>query len=191
MLSRSVALVLAVFLLTPSTYAPAVEGKKKVEALMTGMSFPLLSGEYLTGRKAVLPEAASGKIALLALGFTYDSRFAVEAWTGRFRKDFGSSRKITSFEIPMMGGMARMGRWFIDSGMRKGTPKELHENVITVYGGTDPWKKRLGFKEGDDAYLILIDSKGIVRWTHSGQFDEARFAELAELVRKLATQTPP
>jgi hypothetical protein len=191
MLSRSGALALAVFLLTPSTCAPAVEGKNKVEALMTGMSFPLLSGEYLTGRKAVLPEAASGKIALLALGFTYDSRFAVEAWTGRFRKDFGSSREITFFEIPMMGGMARMGRWFIDSGMRKGTPKELHENVITVYGGTDPWKKRLGFKEGDDAYLILIDSKGIVRWTHSGQFDEARYAELAELVRKLAAQTHP
>jgi hypothetical protein len=142
-------------------------------------------------RKAVLPEAASGKVALLALGFTYDSRFAVEAWTGRFRRDFGSSRDVTFFEIPMIGGMARMGRWFIDSGMRKGTPKELHENVITVYGGTDPWKNRLGFKKGDDAYLILIDSKGIVRWTHSGQFDEARFAELAELVRKLATQTPP
>jgi hypothetical protein len=189
--SRPRTLVPAVFLLTSLTCAPAAEQKDKVEVLMTGMPFPPLSGEYLTGRKAVLPEAASGKVALLALGFTYDSRFAVEAWTGRFRRDFGSSRDVTFFEIPMIGGMARMGRWFIDSGMRKGTPKELHENVITVYGGTDPWKNRLGFKKGDDAYLILIDSKGIVRWTHSGQFDEARFAELAELVRKLETQTPP
>ena len=184
---------MGILLLLPSPCGVAVEETKKVEMLMTGMSLPPLSGEYLTGRKAVLPEAASGKIALLALGFTYDSRFAVEDWTGRFRKEFSSAREITFYEIPMIGGMARLGRWFIDSGMRKGTPKELHENVITVYGGTDPWKKRLGYKKGDDAHLILIDSKGIVQWTHNGQFDESRFAELAGLVRKLAadvTLTP-
>ena len=44
---------------------------------------------------------------------------------------------MTFFEIPMIGGLARMGKWFIDSGMRRGTPKADHENVITVYGGTD------------------------------------------------------
>ena len=45
--------------------------------------------------------------------------------------------RVTFFEIPMIGGLARMGKWFIDSGMRRGTPKADHENVITVYGGTD------------------------------------------------------
>ncbi|MBP1600152.1 MAG: hypothetical protein H6Q06_303 [Acidobacteria bacterium] len=190
MLSKPAVLIMtAVFLVSPSS-AAAFQGGNKVEMLTPGMPLPSLSGEYLTGRKAVLPQAASARIALLALGFTYDSRFAVEDWTGRFRKEFGTAHGITFYEIPMIGGMARLGRWFIDSGMRKGTPKELHENVITVYGGGDPWKKRLGFKNGDDAYLILIDSKGVVRWTHSGQFDEARFAELAGLVRKLIEDSP-
>ena len=80
------------------------------------------------------------------LGFTYDSRFPVEAWAKRFRQDFGAEPGVTFFEIPMIGGMARMGKWFIDSGMRRGTPKADHENVITVYGGTDAWKQRVGFK---------------------------------------------
>ena len=56
----------------------------------------VLKGEFLTGRPAVLPDVASGRVALLALGFTYDSRFAVEAWVGRFRKDFGDKRKSRS-----------------------------------------------------------------------------------------------
>ncbi len=186
-LASPVVLALTTSLLILPYRAAALEGENKVETLTAGMLLPALSGEYLSGRKAVLPAAASGKTALLALGFTYDSRFAVEDWTARFRKEFGSVQGITFYEIPMIGGMARLGRWFIDSGMRKGTPKDLHENVITVYGGTAPWKKQLGFRNGDDAYLILIDPKGIVHWTYGGKFDETRFAELAGVVRKLTT----
>jgi len=118
---------------------------------------PVLKGQFLTGREAVLPDAARGRVALLALGFTYESRYAVEDWIRHFRKDFGENREVTFYEIPMIGGLARMDKWFIDSGMRKGTPKADQENVITVYGGVDPWKKRVGFREPNAAYLILID----------------------------------
>ena len=147
--------------------------------LSPGEPMPALKGEFLTGRQALLPGAASGRVALLALGFSYGSRFAVEAWIGRFRKDFGDNPQVTFYEVPMIGGMARMGKWFIDSGMRRGTPKKDHENVITVYGGTDPWKMRLGFGTPDAAYLVLIDRKGIVRWLHGGMFDETAYRTLS------------
>ncbi len=139
---------------------------------------PTLKGEFLTGRPAVLPDAASGRVALLALGFTYSSRYAVEAWVGTFRQDFGGNPRVTFYEIPMIGGMARLGKWFIDSGMRRGTPEKDRENVITVYGGTDPWKAHVGFRSPDDAYLILLDEHGIVRWIHGGPFDQAAYADL-------------
>ena len=146
---------------------------------------PVLKGEFLTGRPAVLPDAASGRVALLALGFTYDSRFAVEAWVGRFRKDFGDKPEVTFYEVPMIGGMARLGKWFIDSGMRKSTPKKDQENVITVYGGTDSWKQRLDFQLPNAAYLLLIDQRGVVRWRHSGQFDQKAYDEMASQVADL------
>ena len=44
-----------------------------------GERLPELRGESLTGREAVLPQAAEGRVTLLLLGFTYKSRFAVEA----------------------------------------------------------------------------------------------------------------
>jgi hypothetical protein len=137
--------------------------------LPSGETLPKLEGEYLSGRKAILPVHSQGKWAMLAIGFTYDSRFAVEEWTKLFREATKGRQDTTFYEIPMIGGMARMGKWFIDSGMRRGTPKDLHENVITVYGGTDAWKQRMGFKEPDHAYVVLIDPKGVVRWVgHSG-----------------------
>jgi len=134
------ALALLALALTAVAAAPLAE-------LAVGDQLPALRGEFLSGRSAVLPQAASGRVALLMLGFTYDSRFAVEAWAKRFRQDFGTQPKVTFFEIPMIGGMARLGKWFIDSGMRRGTPKADHENVITVYGGTDQWKQRVGFRD--------------------------------------------
>ena len=155
---------------------------------------PPLKGEFLTGQPAVLPDAASGRVALLALGFTYDSRFAVEAWVGRFRKEFGERAAstdaihrapVTFYEIPMIGGMARLGKWFIDSGMRKGTPRADYEHVITVYGGTDTWKQRLGFHSPDAAYLLLLDPRGVVRWRYSGPLDEEAFATLSRQVAAL------
>jgi hypothetical protein len=156
-----------------------------ISTLQLGETLPPLRGEFLTGRQAQLPDAASGRIALLALGFTYNSRFPVEAWIGRFRKDFGSNPHVTFYEIPMIGGMARLGKWFIDSGMRKGTPAKDQENVITVYGGVDSWKQRVEFQSPDAAYLVLLDKHGAVRWRHNGAFDEATYKELHAQVSDL------
>ncbi len=150
-----------------------------ISTIQPGETLPPLRGEFLTGRQAQLPDAASGRVALLALGFTYNSRFPVEAWIRRFRKDFGSDPHVTFYEIPMIGGMARLGKWFIDSGMRKGTPLSDQENVITVYRDTDSWKQRVGFESPDTAYLVLIDKRAIVRWRHSGAFDEDAYRDLS------------
>lgn len=156
-----------------------------VSAIQPGESLPPLRGEFLTGREAQLPDAASGRVALLALGFSYNSRFPVEAWIGRFRKDFGGNPQVTFYEIPMIGGMARLGKWFIDSGMRMGTPEKDRENVITVYGGTDSWKQRMGYQSPDAAYLVLLDKRGVVRWRHSGAFDEEAYRDLHAQVSAL------
>ena len=153
--------------------------------MVIGEPLPRLRGEFLTGRAAELPQAASGKVALLLLGFSYDSRFAVEAWARRFREQFEGDLRVTFHEIPMIGGLARLGKWFIDGGMRRGTPKADQENVVTVYGGTEPWKQRVAFRDANAAYLILIDQRGHVVWRYAGGFGEEPYRALASEVSKL------
>ena len=153
--------------------------------LVSGVTMPELKGEFLTGEKAVMPASASGKIAFFALGFSYESRYPVEDWTKEFRKHYGSNPATTFYEVPVIGGFGRLGRWFIDSGMRRATAKDLHRNVITVYGGTGPWKERLAVADEKAAYLILLDQNGVVRWLYSGMFDESAFAALRSEVDKL------
>jgi hypothetical protein len=121
----------------------------------------------------------------LLLGFSYDSRFSVEPWAKRFRQDFGGEPRVTFYEVPMIGGLATLGKWFIDSGMRRGTPRANQENVITVYGDTDSWKQRVGFKDAKIAYMILIDQSGKVVWRHAGNLDEEPYHALSSQVVKL------
>jgi len=161
--------------------------------LAIGDAFPRLESNFLSGRKAVLPDAAAGKIALVMMGFTYDSRFAVEKWAARVHDEFGANPAVTFFEVPVIGGMGRMAKWFIDSGMRRGTPKDMHENVITVYGGGDRWKSTMGFSKAQehDAYLALLGPDGRVRWLHRGPFSEDGVAALKAAVSAAGDAATP
>jgi len=186
-------LACAVLVVPPFVPTAMAQGKnpQPTPTLKVGDVLPPLKGDFLTGRDAQLPDAAKGKVALAMLGFTYDSRHAVEAWGEWFRQAFGPREDVTFFEVPMIGGFGKLGRWFIDSGMRKGTPKALHENVITVYSGVGDWKRRVGFHDAaeHDAYLILLDRDGVIRWLVHSPFDAARAAELREAAAALASPT--
>ena len=91
MTRRILCIVLVTFMTSLSSAATA---------LTTGDNMPELTGEYLSGRKAILPGDATGRVALLLFGFTYQSRFAVEAWTKRFREDFEKIHRSPSSKSP-------------------------------------------------------------------------------------------
>lgn len=172
------ALVLGLFAVAAFAAIPAYE-------LVSGQHLPTLRGEYLTGREAVLPQAAEGRVALLLLGFTYEARFPVEAWAERFREQFQSDPRVTFYEVPMIGGLARLAKWFIDSGMRRGTPPADHEHVITVYRDTHTWKQRVRLGDPTAAYLILLDRTGKVTWRYAGLLEDREYQALSTKVLEL------
>ena len=181
------ALVTAMAVALLAVAASPAHAETSPTPLKSGDVMPRLAGDALSGKEAVLPDAAKGKIALVALGFSYDARFPVEAWGGWFKKQYGGRAGVTYFEVPMMGRAARMGRFFIDRGMRKNTPKEAHDNVITVYGDTSEWKARMGVTDAreKEAFLVLLDAGGVVRWMHAGPFDEKQADVLKNEVERL------
>lgn len=169
----------------------AVDARPAAAPLAPGQPFPRLTGRMLTAREGALPDAVRGRTALLLLGFTYASRHPVADWAARFRERFGSDTTVTLFEVPMIGGMARMASPFIESGMRKGTPPELRERVLIVYGDTRDWKARVGWSGAarDDAHLLLLDPEGRVRWMAHGAFDPEVFESLAREVGRVRPRT--
>ena len=159
-----------------------------VAEILNGDLLPTLSGKSLAGHVVVLPQAAGGRVALLLLGFTYESRFAVEAWAERFREQFGSDQRVTFYEVPMIGGVARLAKWFIDSGMRRGTARGDYEHVITVYQATESWKQRVHYADPNAAYLILLDGTSKVAWRYAGGFDDRAYEALSSHVSEILSR---
>ena len=84
-----------------------------------------------------------------------------------------------------------MGKWFIDSGMRRGTPKAGQEHVITVYRGVGDWKKHLDYRAPNDEYFVLLDRVGRVAWRHAAvAVDEQPDAALAAQMKSLFAAHP-
>jgi hypothetical protein len=153
--------------------------------LELGKSMPELKGEFLSGKKAVLPDAGRGKVAMYLVGFSYNSRFAVEAWAERYKKDFGENKQITFYEVPVIGGLGMLGKPFIDRGMRSGTPQKYHENVLTVYGGAGDLRKAFRAKNDKNAVIVLCDQQGLAQWTWEGMMDESKYLEMKAVADRL------
>lgn len=49
-----------------------------------------------------------------------------------------------------------------------------------MYANTGEWKKRLAVSSTNDkdAFLIVLDRDGVVRWLHHGPFDSVRVQEV-------------
>jgi len=156
--------------------------------LTPGQPMPTLKGEFLSGKKAVLPDAGKGKVALYLIGFSYDSRYSVEAWAERYKKDLAQNPNMTFFEVPIIAGMGMLGKPFIDSGMRRGTPRKFHENVLTVYGGAGSMRKAFSAKNDKNAVIVLCDREGLAQWFWEGAMDEAKYMEMKAVADRLLSK---
>ncbi len=133
-----------------------------------------------------LPRDAAGKVALLALGFSYESRLAVEAWVAKFRNATAGRPDVVYYQLPMIGGLGRLAKPFIQRGMRRDTPRDEQRRVITVFG-TGDWPDRVGLEDEAAAYLILIDRTGRVQWVAAEPIvNQSRFDELMARVEAIA-----
>jgi hypothetical protein len=150
-----------------------------------GDVFPELKGEYLSGGIARMPADSKGRAVLLAFGFSLDSLDPIQLWIFRFLQDYDHHPKVVSFDVPMLAGVAKMGKGVIEANIRKVMIPASHRHVIVVASKVGVWKKRLGFGSPKHAYLVLFDRDGVVRWRHSGMFDESKYAELNQAIRGL------
>lgn len=154
--------------------------------LAEGDVLPALEGTFLSGRAANLPAEARGRVAVLLLGFRYASRAAVEPWGEALRARFARDSGVVVYEVPMLAGVgARLGKPFIESGMRRGTPAALHENVLTVWHDVEAWKRRLSVVDPDLAYVVVLDRDGRVRWHGASGADRARLGEVTGEIQRL------
>ena len=133
---------------------------------------PPLQGETLSGKNVTLPAAAGGRPALLIIGFTHASRTGTKAWDVRVDNHF------PTWSIAVLQDVPRLVRGMVVHGIKGGTPKEDYGRFVLIYHGEKQLKQAAGFDRPDDAYLLVIDPGGAIRWRYHGPVTDAAWADL-------------
>jgi hypothetical protein len=141
-------------------------------ALCAQRSIPAIEGETLSGKKMSLPAAAGGQPALLIIGFTHASQAQTKAWSARVHDRF------PAWSIAVLEDVPRLVRGMATHGIRSATPKEQFDRFLLVYHGEKELKEAAGFDRPDDAYLLVIDGTGAIRWSYHGPVTDAAVEQI-------------
>lgn len=129
---------------------------------------PRLQEENLAGQQVVLPDAAAGKVAVLVFGFSRGSQTTTGAWTKQIRTDYAKSAGFELYQLPVLEEAPRLIRGMITSGMRKGVPEDQRPYFVPVMHNEAELKKLVGYKEPDDAYVVVLDRNGTIAFQTHG-----------------------
>ena len=145
--------------------------------------FPDVRGTSLDGADMRLPAALRGAPAVLLVGYVQESQFDIDRWILGL-KQLESSVKI--LEVPTIAGsLPKMASSFIDSGMRRGIPKEDWAAVVTVYNDAPKIVELTGNEDPRNARVFLIDKEGQIRWFFDRGYSADRVLELHTLSKTI------
>ncbi len=154
-------------------------------AAQDAKDIPKIAGESLAGRRVVLPDATTGKITVLVIGFSKASKAPTSAWARKIIADFGSRSGFELYQLAVLQDVPRFIRGFVISGIKSGVPKTQHDHFLLVVEGEAELKKLVSYKEPDDAYMVVLDRGGkSVRQRH-GEFSDASYSQLRQEIESL------
>lgn len=129
-------------------------------------ALPSLAGKDLLGLPLAVPEALSGRAGVLVVGLTKASGQACQAWEDRLWADLGSNTGVAIYTVVQLQGAPGFVVPFIVKGIKKGKAAARFAQVLILREGRGALEAAVGFdpKRPDDAYVLLLDRGGSVRW---------------------------
>jgi hypothetical protein len=157
-------------------------------AQRTGVRIPEVHATSFSNEAVNLPEGLRGKVGVLVLGFSRDSREADAAWGKRLAVDYGESPTLVYYEMPVLAAVPRMVRGLIVKSIKSSVPAKEQARFVVILENEAAWKTVTHYERPDDPYVLVVDSQGSVVWQTQGAATDAAYADLKQHVEALRTQ---
>lgn len=151
------------------------------DAGMQSDKFPRIEATTLSGQKVVFPDITHGKTALILIAFKRQAQGIIDSWRAPFEEHYGNDSNFVFYEIPMISSSWKLMSSMIDSGMRSGVPKRLHDHVATYYGPLDKYYTLFGISDNRDAYAFLLDQHGNIIYSGHGPASAEKIKDLKNI----------
>jgi hypothetical protein len=146
-------------------------------AVVSAQALPHLEGDTLSGKKVILPDAAAGQPALVIVGFTHASQAQTKAWAQRVQN------QLPVWNVAVLEEVPRLVRGMATHGIKGSVPKDQYDRFLLVYHGEKELKQAAGFEQPDDAYLLVLDPAGTIKWRYHGAPTDAAFDQIQAAVK--------
>jgi hypothetical protein len=146
---------------------------------------PRTEAETASEKAIVLPDAAGGRVAVLIIGFTKKASDVTERWENRVSQGYGPGGRVAIFRVAVLESAPRLLRAFIRGRIERNVPQEKRDSFVLLFHGEAEWKKLVNFGDPDDAYLMVLDANGGMRWVGHGNPDAPGTATLKAQVDSL------
>jgi hypothetical protein len=143
-----------------------------------GMTIPEVRGTSFAEQAVNLPKDLNGKAGVLVVGFTQGSRDAVTAWGKRLAVDYYDASDVAYYEMPVLAGVPRLMRGFVIGRIKSSVSDRGKRHFVPILENEAAWKSTAQYKSGDDAYVLVVDSAGTVRWQTHGPFSDGAYGAM-------------
>jgi len=155
-------------------------------AQVRSQTLPRLEGKSLSGAAVTLPDAARGRVTLLLFGFSKASGTPCKAWAAHVWPSLRNDAQADVFTVAEMQGIPGFIKSMVVGSIRRDTPEDYRSHFVPIFGDRTQWRQLAGYQKSapDDAYLILLDPQGVIRWRAHGPYTPALYAQLQQQMAK-------
>ena len=137
--------------------------------LAASLLFPTISGDNLSGKHMTLPRDFEGRLNIVIVAFFREQQSLVDTWKPVLDELRNQHPDLRTYELPTIGRGYILMKWIINNGMRSGIKDtDTRNHTITLYTDTRKFRRELDLPTDQTIYVLLVDSKGIVRWKTDG-----------------------
>jgi hypothetical protein len=150
-----------------------------------GPQIPSVHGTTFANDKVDLPEDLQGKVGILVVGFSTDSRDAVTAWGKKLAADYFNSPNVLYYEMPMLASVPKMMRGFVQNRIKASVSDRGRPHFLPLIDNEMSWRALAHYNKPDDPYILLVDGNGRVRWQSQGPPTAETYIALKQQVETL------
>jgi predicted transcriptional regulator len=92
--------------------------------------------------------------------------------------------------MPVLEDVPKIVRGMVMKSIRSGVPATEQPHFLPVLDNEAEWKKVTRFRNPDDAYVVVVDGDGNIRWQISGKVSDSGFAALEQQIGAARGQMP-
>jgi hypothetical protein len=151
----------------------------------SGPHIPSVHGTTFSNGKVDLPEALHGKVGILIVGFTQNSRESVTVWGKKLAADFYDSSKVAYYELPMLAAVPKMLRGMVAGSIRSTVSDRGRPHVLPITENEPVWRSLVHYSDPDTPYILVVDEHGTVRWQAQGPATDATYTAMKQQVDTL------